>query len=54
MPENLKVRGYAWSGRAEREGEQAALGVWMVVKDVCVLPMDSLETIGQSTLAKAS
>lgn len=34
MIENLKVRGHAWSGRAEREREQAALGVEMVFKDV--------------------
>lgn len=34
MIENLKMRGHAWSGRAEREREKAALGVEVVVKDV--------------------
>lgn len=56
MPENLKVRGHAWYGKAEREREQAACGGGMVVRvyECVCLPVDPLERICWSTLKTAT
>lgn len=58
MPENLKLRGHAWSGRAEGEsvwGEAVLeVGCWSRTYKCVNLPMDSLERVGQSTLEKAA